>query len=300
MGVVRTIVSISIFACNFHNILSIGPDETTGESIVQPYVIGGDLIPHTENPTAPPTAPPTNKPTKKPTASPTNKPTKIPTASPTEVPCLGTRFKATFDAPKANPSDFGIKGMFKGSYLKQGKASLFLSINFGDWKANKVNLKTGDELEWSINTNWQDNPDAFGWNNKCREARTGLHYDQSVACGPLSEKVVTASKRTRRRLVVNSPYCLKDNGRKVLTSAYECNGTNIKKTCERGDMSGKLGKLIVTATKNGYPKVVYRGVDKYFPKRKFAEDPETNWSIVISKNGERFFCAQFILICDNK
>jgi len=211
-----------------------------------------------------------------------------PTGSPTAL-CVGSSFFATFDAFKQNPGDKGIKGSLKGTYLDGNKVDIKLSINFGQRTFNKVKLNEGDLLEWSINTKW-GNPDVFGINNKCRPGRAGKHHDRSVACSSLSE-------------FADEGICTKPNGRKVDTANYVCNPKKASDTCERGDLSGKNGLLVVTSTKNGFPKVVFKGVDNFFLKRKdaeLAEEINEPYSIVISKNGQNFICAQFILICDNK
>jgi len=251
---------------------------------------------------------PTFMPTYTPTGTwyPTFAPTSAPSDSPTITPCDGFDFNAVFDAPTGQ-GEKAIKARFKGTYTKQNKASLTFLINFGDWQPKKVTLAAGDQLDWSINTKWEGNPDAWGWNNKCRPGRTGAHFDPTVACGPMSENVITPARRrleiTHRKLQPTEPYCVKKNGREVLVSDYDCPGGDLKKKCEYGDLSGKLGKLDVIATNKGYPKIEFKGVDNFFPKRKFAlanVDAGTPWSIVISKDGEPFMCAEFNMICDNK
>jgi len=210
-----------------------------------------------------------------------------PTSAPAAL-CLGSNFFATFDAPKQSPDDKGIKGSMKGTYLDGNKVDFKLSINFGERTFNKVKLNEGDILDWAIHTSWE-NPDTFGWNNKCRPGRTGKHHDRSVACSFLSE-------------FKENGKCIKPNGRQVKADDYKCNAKKADKTCERGDLTGKLGPLIVTSTVNGFPKVTFKAIDKFFLKRKDAEEAEEinePYSIVISKNGENFICAQFILICDN-
>lgn len=233
------------------------------------------------DPTDPPaTDPPATDPPAPGTAAPTGAPTAL---------CIGSEFFATFDAPKQNPDDKSVKGSLKGTYLDGNKVDLKLSINFRDRTFNKVTLNDGDLLDWSINTKW-DNPDIYGWNNKCRPGRTGKHHDRSVACSSLSE-------------FNEDGKCTKPNGRTVSADDYECKPKKASKTCERGDLSGKLGPLVVTITKNGFPKVTFKGTDKFFLKRRdaeLAEEINEPFSIVISKNGENFICAQFILKCDNK
>lgn len=67
--------------------------------------------------------------------------------------------------------------------------------------------------------------------------------------------------------------------------------------CVLGDLTGKLGQLEVqTKDKDGTLFVKYRGTDGLFPTLKAAET-RPGWSIVLSKNGQRFLCAEFILLC---
>jgi len=251
-------------------------------------------------------APISRGPLVRPVMTPTFSPSDTPTVTP---PCVGTTFTAVFDAPQS-ADEKQIKSEFSGTYLTGKKVQMNLLINFGDWQPNKARIKVGDELDWSINTMWQDNPDIYGWNNKCRPARAGLHYDPTVKCGPVSENVITPSPK--RRLVLThrrmrqptTPYCVKDDGNDVLVSDYKCEtAIKKKKKCEQGDLSGKLGPLVVEETMTGYLRVRFEGKDPNFPKKMYAQanaDAGTPWSIVISKNGKPFMCSQFIFICDNK
>merc|ERR1711982_201606 len=121
----------------------------------------------------------------------------------------------------------------------------------------------------------------------------------SIACGPSSEHI----SYVFRSGTPNTPYCIKDDGTTVTAEGYQCKKKKPKDTCERGDLSGKLGQLEVKESTNGYPKVVFNGVDEFFPVQHQAltnVDEGTPWSIVISKDGEPFLCAQFNMKCDNK
>ena len=67
--------------------------------------------------------------------------------------------------------------------------------------------------------------------------------------------------------------------------------------CEPGDLSGKLGQLEVQKKdKDGTLFVKYKGTDGLFPTLKVAEK-RPGWSIVLSKSGQPFLCAEFVLIC---
>merc|ERR1712085_125421 len=123
------------------------------------------------------------------------------------------------------------------------------------------------------NTMW-DNSGKSGWNNKCREGRTGLHYDPTVACSSLSENLITPSARRRlveRRLAPKVPYCVQDNGRTVKAEDYACNPKKKQNTCERGDLSGKLGQLVVIKNSSDKLLVKFKGTDTFFPRKNVAE-----------------------------
>jgi len=307
-------------SCFFH--ASAGRDRTPEEVIVEPKVINGPPT-HQHTPTKSPTkhthhpayqhTPATESPTKHthhpaytvpthqhtPTKKPTKKPTPVPTDNPTS--CTNNNFVATFSSPtqnKSNPDSRRVTGELTTFYKNKNKAEIELKIKFGTWQPNDANLKKGDTLDWSINNKWLDNLGISGWNNKCREARTGLHIDTTVACSPLSEKIVTPATSERRRLKINVPYCIKSNGRTIKAKDYNCSPQNVQDTCERGDMSGKLGQLKVKKNSNGKLLVKYKGTDKFFPRKNNAVKPDTNWSVVISKNGKRILCAEMVLKCN--
>lgn len=237
----------------------------------------------------------THHPAYNPPVTPT--PSAFPSSSPTFL-CIGFNFEAKFSSPAASGSK-GVTGKLKGFYDNKDKATLELKIKFGDFKFNDVKIKEGDLIDWSVNTMW-DNPGTSGWNNKCREGRTGLHYDPTVACSSLSENLVTPSARRRlveRRLAPKVPYCVQDNGRTVKAEDYACSPKKKQNTCERGDLSGKLGQLVVKKNSKDKLLVKFKGTDNFFPRKNVAEQEDTDWSIVLSKGGNRFLCAQFVLEC---
>lgn len=241
--------------------------------------------------------PVTPTPSATPSLIPSAFPSSFPTSSPTFL-CIGFNFEAKFSSPAASGSK-GVTGKLKGFYDNKDKATLELKIKFGDFKFNDVKIKEGDLIDWSVNTMW-DNPGKSGWNNKCREGRTGLHYDPTVACSSLSENLITPSARRRlveRRLAPKVPYCVQDNGRTVKAEDYACNPKKKQNTCERGDLSGKLGQLVVKKNSSDKLLVKFKGTDTFFPRKNVAEMEDTDWSIVLSKGGNRFLCAQFVLEC---
>jgi len=292
-----------LFCCR---LLQVSAEEE--HRVINPIATHG---PHTHHPAYqhPPTAKPTTKKpttakpttkkptTKKPTTKPTKKPTKKPTSRPT---CAGDFFVAKFSSPSSGGSK-GVTGKLEGFYVNKDKAALELKIKFGDFKFNDVKIKEGDLLDWSVNISW-DNPGISGWNNKCRAGRTNFHYDPTVACSPLSENIIVYTRRRleERRLApkANVPFCIKNNGVTVKAQDYNCKPKKKQQTCERGDLSGKLGQLEVIKDNKNQLLVKFKGTDNFFPRKNVAEKPETDWSIVLSKGGSRFLCAQFILLCN--
>ena len=96
----------------------------------------------------------------------------------------------------------------------------------------------------------------------------------------------------------HSPYCDK-GGEKVNPKRYGCDQQDIGNTCEYGDLSGKLGQLKVKKDRDGKLFIQFKGVDKYFLEKSDYEVPDTNYSIVISKDGVRILCAKLMLLCNN-
>lgn len=291
-------IHLVLFCCRFLQISA-----EAQKRIISP------IEPPTESPTAhthhPAYQQASESPSDLPTASPTTSPTASPTATPTKAPtCIGNSFVATFSSPTPNANGAkAVTGKLKGFYQNKDTATLEFKVKFGNFQFNDVDINKGDFIDWSVNTMWQDNPGKSGWNNKCREARTGLHYDPTIACSALSENLITPAANERRKLVThrrlapNVPYCIENNGNTVKAEDYECKPKKVQKTCERGDLSGKLGQLKVKK-KSGQLMVKFKGTDKFFPRKNAALQPETEWSIVLSKDGKRFLCAQFVLLCD--
>jgi len=292
----RVVLSIHLllFCCR---LLHISAEEEHRVKVINPIATPSPTV-HTHHPAyqhptshAPSAAPVTHAPTHAPT-------TPAPTDAPTFL-CVGFNFEARFSSPAPSGTK-GVTGKLKGVYQNKDKATLELKIKFGDFKFNDVKIKENDLIDWSVNTMW-DNPGISGWNNKCRPGRTGLHYDPTVACSSESEYVITPAARRRleeRRLAPKVPYCIKNNGQTVKTEDYNCKPKKKQDTCERGDLSGKLGQLLVIKNSKDQLLVKFKGTDNFFPRKNVAEKPETDWSIVLSKGDDRFLCAQFIFECD--
>ena len=246
-------------------------------------------------------------PTGTPTAIHTAVPTSTPTAAPTLCP-MSEKFRADFSSPVPNRGNFKpVKGKLIGKYKSNNVVKLKLEINFGNYRFKKANIQEGDFIDWSVNTLWQDNPGSYGWDNKCRPDRTGLHYDPTKMCSEDSEHIIDPAVSGRRRLeerrlqgTPTIPYCASGEG-DVLAQDYKCNPTmkvpKKEMRCEYGDLSGKLGQLEVKKkSKDGTLYVKFKGKDGLFPTFDVLET-RPGWSIVLSKNGARFLCAEMVVKC---
>lgn len=248
--------------------------------------------------TTPPETPPpeTPPPETEPPVPATDGPTSsfAPTSAPTYPPCIGDTFKSTFSAPVQNVGDKPLKGKFKGTYLSSNTVDLFFSINFGDYVHPGVTLSVGDLVDWSINTDWGNTDSSGAAVSKCRPARVGPHYDPSFACSVDSEHIQIDGQP--------EPVCIDENNIVSFANDYKCNPTmKIPKKidrCEVGDLSGKLGQLVVKETAKGFLKLKYKGVDPFFVDQETAFDLSNTLSIVLSLGGTNFMCAEFIPICE--
>lgn len=115
------------------------------------------------------------------------------------------------------------------------------------------------EFQYHIHVDWHAKgsrtSDAFAG---CAKPATGNHYDPTEACGPASEHVGT-------------PVC---EGK---TAHYKCTPERYAqdpRVCEKGDLSGKLGHLIVDA--QGFASGEWK--DAHFP---LATARSPLWSIVL-------------------
>ena len=207
-----------------------------------------------------------------------------------------------------NPKTKGARGKLKGNYrrCRDSNAKLNLKIKFKDWQPDGVKIKEGDLLDWSINTAWEANKKS-GWDDQCDEENTGSHYDSTIACGPLSEYLIIPNTNSATIICTNTetgphahshnPHCVKD-GSNVKPAWYDCDQQDAGNTCEYGDLSGKLGQLEVQKDGDGKLFVKFKGVDKYFLQKSDFETPNTDYSIVITKDEVRILCAKLMFLCN--
>ncbi|RHZ32715.1 hypothetical protein DYB31_013263, partial [Aphanomyces astaci] len=128
------------------------------------------------------------------------------------------------------------------------------------------------DFAWHIHTQWNNNENhSSGLTNDCAIANTANHFDPNFACGPNSDNI-------------KSPQCA--------NKTYGCNATsyaNNPDVCEKGDLSGKLGKMKAV---NG--KIAATWIDKgNYPT---VAEHKITWNIVLhavcGTAPPRFVCAK--------
>ena len=214
------------------------------------------------------------------------------------------------DQKTDNKKTKGARGKFKGHYryCRDSEAKLNFKIKLRDWQPTNVVVEEGDLLDWSINTAWESETKS-DWDDQCDEETTGLHYDPTIACSILSEHIILgcgghSQSCTSDPTVTGSTWyvyftdhCRKGDGT-VKAKKYDCDQQEAGNTCEYGDLSRKLGQLKVQKGRDGKLFVQFKGVDKYFLKKSNFEVPDTDYSIIISKDGDRILCAKLMRLCD--
>eukprot|EP00808_Paulinella_micropora_P017240 g58030.t1 len=165
------------------------------------------------------------------------------------------KYKAVFDA------DF--PGLTGGSLSIEG-ANVTISL------AGLTDLMAGDELTYHIHEKWNQTGVTAAYPS-CGAAFTSGHYDPTLACGSAS----------------GNPRCVDTACWNSTLNPYDCTPTTYAAdpfACEVGDLSGKLGKLVVTADKTAYSK----NLDPYLP-------PDlSGLSVVVHKGTTRLFCAELV------
>ncbi|OQR88346.1 hypothetical protein ACHHYP_06857 [Achlya hypogyna] len=173
----------------------------------------------------------------------------------------------------------GIAGAIRVDYLECGGATIRAKIDVSqtNWKAlHAANSNcTGPvtDFDWHIHTKWE-NTAASAFTTGCSLALTGNHYDPALACGPNSEHIGDSCKP-----IVASP------GFKYACTPmhYSCN----PKVCERGDLSGKLGKM---HAENGW--IREKWYDPHYPA---FEEATAAWNMLLhatcGSTSVRLVCA---------
>ncbi|CAB9517088.1 DNA helicase [Seminavis robusta] len=157
--------------------------------------------------------------------------------------------------------------------LQNGRMSLELDLDNLDDVVDSV----GDTLGYHLHTTWVNA--AHSSLTECGADFTGGHYDPTYKCGPASE-------------AKDDSQCTNAN--------YECN-TNHPYKCERGDLSGKYGALVVqndwTAT------LTITGDKQGATMQDFVADNTVRdagvWSSLVfhdlNKEGERVLCCKILM-----
>jgi hypothetical protein len=216
------------------------------------------------------------------------------------------KYCGTFDSGDAS----GIKGVFGmkiDSQTGTGTYGWSLDLN-GYTQATSEGYDINSPLKWHIHTYWTDTSKTSASLTGCGASNTGGHYDPTLACGTASQY--------QSYPTTNTTYC-KALGRTADDGyVYPC-GTPSNyfdgefSNCEVGDLSGKFGFIVpengIGIAANEYvvvdPVPPYK--DNYFNMGK--EALSMPWASIVfhKQNGDRFFCAKFVLdntgntACDN-
>lgn len=139
----------------------------------------------------------------------------------------------------ASATSGGVNGTIKVQYLNatSSNATITADLNFSNLTltdlvaAEATCTKAPTEYEWHIHVQWPTTSNATAASYaQCSKSVVGNHYDPLKACGPASEYVGTTNCTTEK------------------TNAYACTPTTYAanvSACEKGDLSGKLGKLTI-------------------------------------------------------
>lgn len=225
--------------------------------------------------------------------------------------CSCKKFVAKFRSETDDKQTKGARGRFKGHYryCRDTDAKLNFKVKFRDWQSTNVVVEEGDLLDWSINTAWEREKKS-GWDDQCDEETTGLHYDPTIACSVSSEHIIPGCGGPGQSCTSDptasgsawymyfTDHCRTEDG-PVKAKKYDCDQNDAGNTCEYGDLSGKLGQLEVQKDDNDILYVKFKGVDKHFLKKSDFKETDTDYSIVISKDGVRILCAKLKLLCSN-
>ncbi|KAG2526921.1 hypothetical protein BBO99_00002651 [Phytophthora kernoviae] len=159
----------------------------------------------------------------------------------------------------------GIQGVIHVKYAGDNStvATIHAALDFS--RVNPAAIRAFDRLctapvtafKWHIHVRWSSRMRSASF-GQCSLAATGNHYDPLFACSPESEHI-------------NSPEC------KARSTDYACNPQNYAlnpRSCEKGDLSGKFGELVL----NNNNQAGGTWVDKHFPS---SSENRLDWSIVL-------------------
>ncbi|RLN87458.1 hypothetical protein BBJ28_00017194 [Nothophytophthora sp. Chile5] len=187
----------------------------------------------------------------------------------------GPTFVYNYDPAQAA----GVAGAIRVHYPSPDStvAHISVALDFSEVKQSAIRAFSSvctepvTAYEWHIHVRWSA-PTRSADFGLCSFAATGNHYDPLFACGPDSEHA-------------GSPEC------KLKTPSYDCNPAGYAVnplSCEKGDLSGKFGDLVLDSDK----KVTGMWVDEHYP---LPSENSPEWSIVLhavcGTNLPRISCA---------
>ncbi|KAH9107987.1 hypothetical protein LEN26_005629 [Aphanomyces euteiches] len=191
-------------------------------------------------------------------------------------PCLTTS-TYVFDPATSG----GVTGEIRVDFLHQveyagARITVDLDVKNANWSAlTKADGNCSGPVttfKWHIHTKWDNNKVSSGFLEDCSLAKTGNHYDPEFACGPNSEHV-------------------NENACASIKPKYNCTPTTYKinpKSCEKGDLSGKLGAMT-----NNCGKISGTWFDPHYPA---PTEAQPGWNFILHAvcggYSPRFVCAK--------
>jgi len=167
----------------------------------------------------------------------------------------------------------GVSGVVQVKYLSADStvARVTAALDFGGVDQTAIQSFDGNctapvtAYKWHVHVKWSDEqPNASASFGDCAKAITGNHYDPLLACGPNSEFVGTDD-------------CPADR-----TKNYACspaNYANDPSVCEKGDLAGKFGDLIVDLDDGDYQDTVFGSwIDDSYPT---VGENTPEWNVIL-------------------
>jgi len=172
----------------------------------------------------------------------------------------------------------GITGSVKVEYTNYEAAKITADLDLSEMdmdalvEANPAcKGQNITQLTWHVHSEWNNKKPA-GFLGECSRDFAGNHYDPTFACGPASEHV-------------DLERC------QDVTPTYSCTPETYYMNlfaCERGDLSGKLGRMEVVDGK-----VIQRWFDPDFPK--YEKRHAKKWNMLLhavcGNSTPRLVCA---------
>lgn len=183
----------------------------------------------------------------------------------------------------------GVTGYIKAYYVGEQTVDFDVSIDLRNFQPdNNDFISDGSQLAWHLHADWRNNHMYSGANTQCASSLTGGHYDPTVACAPVSE------------WINSNGYCYGPQGQIVNSASYSCTPTSYwPDSCERGDISGRLGPLTVETQSNGHNEIHFQGRDTFFATETEACEEGHYWNFLIHSptTFDRILCARVYMSC---